>query len=493
MSLKIEYFLKNYLLNFKTQREKGSAYLLQETDGKYGFKLNVGNRDFTLNIEKTRRLDVPERYVLMNLDKGETCNLLCFYEVRGIGTGSTLFKSSKGLSIVAYSEGVGGNVEVNVGVNLIDEVFYHLSGLEEYEKECNGKKIRSYYWGDIDKTANEPLVDDFYNLFAEIINTVLEKLNSPENIQRKLESFNVSLTHDVDAIQKDYYTSIRYLAFLLFTLIKKCDFNAVSKMRRYFNHSSNFNRITDVMHTEEGFGYRSTFFLYSNVSKGGFLPRVIDRFIDPAYDITNGSVLTSVRDVFDGAGFEVGLHSSYMAARSYELLEEEFSLLQRLLSQTVISNRNHFLNFSLIHTPLMLEKVGIKCDTTFYYNNVCGFIRHKTCSPFYFYSHLSNRIVDVIEIPTVVMDSTLFNHLGCTEEEAYKESIKVLDKVRGRNGLVCINWHSETSAPEYGWHSTYKDVLKWIKDNGAHSYTIKEVYHRLKGDEAYNGTVVNTG
>jgi len=482
MGRKTKYFLKNYLLNFGFKKDKCPAYSLQETERYYRFGTNVRGRNIIFNIAKTRKLDVSEKCVLKNACKENTHTLLCCYEVREAGPGIPLFRSSKGFNVATYCKDVKGGIEVDVGVNLIDEVFYHLSAMGEYKRESNREKIQPYYFEGADRTVNEPLVDDFYNLFTDAVNTVLERFDISEGMQRKLDGFNVSLTHDVDAIKKDYRTSMKYLSFLVFTFARKWDFNAVRRMYRYLSHDSDFNRIIDIVHMEKGFGDKSTFFLYSNVVKKGLLSRVVEGFVGPSYDIRDSSVLADIRDVFNEAGFEVGLHSSYPAALNYELLEEEFDLLKRLSHNTVISNRNHFLNFSLTRTPLMLEKAGIKCDTTFYYNNICGFMRHKTCSPFYFYSHQDNRIVDVIEIPTVIMDSTLFNYLSCTDEDAYEKSIEILDKVRERKGVVCINWHNETSAPEYGWYSTYQDVLRWMKDNGACTYTIKEVYDRLTSE-----------
>lgn len=491
MRLKTEYFLKNYLLNFKAKKDRYSAYSLPETGKYYKLKMTVGNKSIIFNIVKTEKLDAPVNHVLTSMYKEQIHTLLCFYGTRETGDGDVLFMSGNDLKIAACNIDDKGNAEVNIGVNLIDEVFYHLSAIEEYNKEANGKDARPYYSGDAGKSTNEPLVDDFYNLFTDIINTCLEKLGVTEGMQRKLNGFNISLTHDVDAIRKNYFTSLRYLSFLAARFAKKLDFNAFGRIFRYLAHKSDFNQIINIMLLEKDFDYRSTFFFYSKAAKGGFSSRIIDKFIDPSYDMSS-SAYSGIRNIFSEAEFEAGLHGSYAAARDYELLMEELKLLKGLSRTAITANRNHFLNFSSVHTPLLLEKAGIKCDTTFYYNNVCGFLRHKTCSPFYFYSHTENRIVDVIEIPTVIMDSTLFNYLNCTDETAYKKSIEILDKVKRRNGVVCINWHNETSTPEYGWYSTYKDVIKWIKDNSATAYTIGEVYNRLV-TEGFDGATVNTG
>lgn len=491
MQHRTEYFLKNYLLNFKFRRNKLFIYPLQSTERYYRLRINIKDKSIIFNIIRTGKIEQPKRHVLINPHKSKMHTLFCCYGIEKVeSSDGTVLKLEEGFDVITCCNGCG-DIEVSIGVNLIDEIFYHLSAIEEYEKESYGKNVKSYYFKDSSEPINEPLVDDFYNLFTDVVNEVFEKFDISESIQRKLNTFSISLTHDVDVIKKNYYTTARYLFLLAAGFARKFDFYTIRKMRRYLMHNSDFNQISNIMHMEKGFGYKSTFFLYSNAAKDGFIAKVVDKFINPSYDIKNNGIFTNIQNAFNEAGCEIGLHSSYLAAKNYEFFQKEFNLLKNLSDGEIISNRDHFLNFSLAHTPLLLERVGVKCDATFYYNNICGFMRHKTCSPFYFYSHIDNRIVDVVEMPTVVMDSTLFNYLNCTEETAYKMSVEILNKVKKRNGVVCINWHNETSAPEYGWYSVYKDVLRWMKDSGASAYTIKEVYERLT-EEDYDGAIINT-
>jgi len=88
-------------------------------------------------------------------------------------------------------------------------------------------------------------------------------------------------------------------------------------------------------------------------------------------------------------------------------------------------------------------------------------------------------MLEVVEMPTVVMDATLYNYFNLTDEEAYKESTAILEKVRERNGVACINWHNETAAPEYQWHNSYRNTLKWMKTNRVSGCTIKDAYKEL--------------
>ena len=90
------------------------------------------------------------------------------------------------------------------------------------------------------------------------------------------------------------------------------------------------------------------------------------------------------------------------------------------------------------------------------------------------YSMIKKKKAPEIQMPLRALANVKYD-----PKQGYFE---ILDKVMERKGVVCINWHNETSAPEYGWYSTYQDVLRWMKDNGACTYTIKEVYDRLTSE-----------
>jgi hypothetical protein len=90
------------------------------------------------------------------------------------------------------------------------------------------------------------------------------------------------------------------------------------------------------------------------------------------------------------------------------------------------------------------------------------------------------------------MDATLYNYSGLSDADAFEESKTILDKVRERNGVACINWHNETAAPEYQWHNSYKATLEWMKTNGVSGCAIRDTYRELVSED-HNGSVINAG
>jgi hypothetical protein len=488
-----DYFLRNVFLNFRFRAKSLIRQESTEAPQSYGFVLLMGERIITVRISRTVREGTYREHVLTNVLNNKVHRMCCHYGVEGVSeVGQALMRRSDSMPVASFEER-GAEIDLRIGINLVDETFRHLSALEEYQRTAEARRDRGSYWADESSDdVNEPLVDDLYILFADTLNTVFASTGISNSLERKAKTATICLTHDVDALRKNKYTSLRYLSFLSAGALKKGDPGLIKKMMRYMSMHSDFNQIGNITGEEAAFGFASTFFVYSKVGKRGALAGLRSALIDPAYDVANDKVLGAIKRAMDLSGIEVGLHCSYSAATDGDSFRQEMAALETCISGPVLSARNHFLNFSVINTPLIQERAGIRCDATFYYNNVNGFLRHKTCSPFYFYSHTQNRALEVVEIPTVLMDATLYNYSGLSDADAFEESKTILDKVRERNGVACINWHNETAAPEYQWHNSYKATLEWMKTNGVSGCAIRDTYRELVSED-HNGSVINAG
>lgn len=488
-----DYFLRNVFLNFGFRTRCRVRLGSSDGSASYGIVLLMGERIITVNISRTAGEGTYREHELTNVMNNKVHGICCRYGIEDVsGVGRALMKGAGAMSVASF-EDRGAEIDVRIGVNLVDETFHHLSALDEYQRTGGAHRPRGSYWSDEGKDdVNEPLVDDLYMLFADTLNTVFASAGICNSLERKLKTATICLTHDVDAIRKNRYTTLRYLSFLSTGVLKKGDLNLLGRMMQYMTVHSDFNQMDSIAGMEAGFGFTSTFFVYSKVAKRGFLTGLASVLIDPTYDVSAGSVLRTIKRAIDLSGIEVGLHCSYSAALDGDSFREEMAVLEACISGPVLSARNHFLSFSVIDTPLIQERAGIRCDATFYYNNVNGFLRHKTCSPFYFYSHTENRTLEVVEVPTVLMDATLYNYSGLTDAGAFEESRSILEKVRKRNGVASINWHNETAAPEYQWHNSYRDTLEWMKSNGLSGCAVRDAYRELVSEDD-SGSVINAG
>lgn len=483
MSEKVSYFLKNYLLNHSVQ-DGIRLYISQVLESKeyYTIRLLINEHKTRLIVGKTQKINGSKNKLsLINICSGENIQISCNYYQQHPPSKLNLVKSIDGNNVVSYEIKPSGTIQFFIGINIIDEVFNHLAAVNEFENEI-AKKKQQPYCQTISPEDNEPIVDEYYLLFSNIINSAFRKIIGSAIFRKKNDNFNVCLTHDIDIIKKNHLSTLRYLSMLGYQYLSGKNNGVKNRIKKYLRNRSDFNQVTNIIDKEKEAGFNSTFFVHSKTDCLPFSRRFTTIGIDPLYRIGNNDQFVKIFQECMERGSEIGLHASYFAANNFEVLNSELKSLAIYSGHNILSNRNHFLNFSLQKTPDVLDKAGIKCDASFYYNNIGGFLRHKTCSPFYLFSHLAGKTLEVVEFPTVIMDSTLFNYQNHTAGAALEESILILDKVKKYRGIVCINWHAETATPEYGWHAIYDEILKWISKNNGKAEIMKNIYSAITMD-----------
>lgn len=164
-------------------------------------------------------------------------------------------------------------------------------------------------------------------------------------------------------------------------------------------------------------------------------------------------------------GWEVGLHGSFDSYDSPDLLLEEKNRLEAISGLPVLSTRQHWLRLSLKNTWRIQAAAGVKADTTLGYNDCVGF-RAGTASPFHPYDFDGEKKYQLVEVPMVLMDGTLFDHCRMDDDEALERSLEILGEVKKFNGCVAINWHQRTPSSDYKWYWVYQEILAWITENG---------------------------
>ena len=109
-----------------------------------------------------------------------------------------------------------------------------------------------------------------------------------------------------------------------------------------------------------------------------------------------------------------------MAALETHLNGEQLKTeIKKLNTDSVIGNRFHFLMFDPLKSVSVLEDSNIEYDTSFKFCRTIGF-RRGTCFPFYLYNFETDNISPVVEIPLIVMDSSLSNekYMGLSKEDS---------------------------------------------------------------------------
>jgi peptidoglycan/xylan/chitin deacetylase (PgdA/CDA1 family) len=177
----------------------------------------------------------------------------------------------------------------------------------------------------------------------------------------------------------------------------------------------------------------------------------------------------SVREIGDqlrmvrGAGNEIGLHGGHAAYNNTDVMAREKQRLEGAMGGTVSGYRNHYLRFRTPETWQLLQQQGFAYDTTFGYSDSIGF-RNGMCHPFRPIDPATGTFMDIVELPLVVMDISLFDHMKLAYDNALELWQQTVNKVKACNGMFTMLWHNTYPTVPL---SVYGDLVQRLRDQGA--------------------------
>jgi hypothetical protein len=82
-----------------------------------------------------------------------------------------------------------------------------------------------------------------------------------------------------------------------------------------------------------------------------------------------------------------------------------------------------------------------------------------------------------MELPMHVMDTALFypNYLNLTPAGAREAIRPLIENAKHLGGVMTVNWHDRSVAPERLWDSSYEELLEQLKVSGACFLTAGQV------------------
>ena len=165
--------------------------------------------------------------------------------------------------------------------------------------------------------------------------------------------------------------------------------------------------------------------------------------------------------VLRGAGCEIGLHGIDAWLDSAKGLEER-ERVSLVAGASVMGVRMHWLYFDE-RAPERLDQAGFTYDSTFGYNETVG-LRAGTMQAFKPLS--AGRL---LELPLSIMDTALFypSRLNLTPKAASRAVSRLVDDAERYGGVLTINWHDRSLAPERLWGEFYIELLDDLKRKSA--------------------------
>ncbi|RLI05515.1 hypothetical protein DRO22_02645, partial [Candidatus Bathyarchaeota archaeon] len=78
---------------------------------------------------------------------------------------------------------------------------------------------------------------------------------------------------------------------------------------------------------------------------------------------------------------------------------------------------------------------------------------------------VTNKEIDILEIPLTIMDCTLFDYMKLDMEGAWKTTKLLIDVTEKYNGVITILWHNTYMVDEM--LKFYEKILKYCHEKNA--------------------------
>mgnify|MGYP005841445785 CR=1 FL=1 len=330
--------------------------------------------------------------------------------------------------------------------------------------------------------VGRPVVDEAARSLAALLGEVLPPENQPKPLtpwggevtaggNAHGLPFAVCLTHDLDSIRKfqGFRATMGSLRREAALHPGRWLSQATSSMVKGDPH---WQALAGLC-TPEWIGeQRPTFFVVT----GGNHP------LDPPYTL-DPKALEGLRIIPHAAGAPqacIGLHPSYNAGRHPAQLREQIEAFQEVFGTAPQIARIHYLRWDPLRTPRMLAESGFRVDSTLGWSDRPGF-RAGTCLPFALAHPLRNEALPILEIPLVVMDTTLCLHQQLTVDAALDATRQLALAVQKVGGVLTVLQHPHLAcdAPQDNWHRWWTVLVQELQATpGAQFMTLSEVAER---------------
>jgi hypothetical protein len=157
------------------------------------------------------------------------------------------------------------------------------------------------------------------------------------------------------------------------------------------------------------------------------------------------------------AGREVGVHG-IDAWCDVDQGVVERRVIRDITGRDDLGIRMHWLYFG-DDSPSILERAGYAYDSTMGFNDAVGY-RNGTTQVF-----RPHGASTLLELPLNVQDTALLfpGRMHLSESEALERCDRLIDNATGFGGVLTINWHDRSLAPERNWDDVYRELLTRLR------------------------------
>jgi len=453
--------IEEFFQLFKTPWElynKDNIYDIVITTGDFIQDINAkliiifGSEQKSFDLENNLKSTIEKEEKILKF------NNLKFPVYKGLAIFKTRENSLIDVELNSYSAGIEVicNYQriVRIGYNIFDEIEYILT---------TGQPI---------KYATIPTVEIHIQILRDlIINSGLPFIEIPP-VPRGYD-FIACLTHDVDfggiRNYKFDHTMFGFIYRAIFVSFINLFKRNIKLKKLYANFKAVFflplvylRLIKDFwldfkQYMEIERDCKSTYFFLPFKNRPGLIDgKQAPNWRASKYDIIDGCAFV---EELKSHGHEIGLHG-IDAWNDYEKGIEERLLISSITGTSEIGVRMHWLfyNQSSIKN---LEEARFLYDSTLGYNDAIGYWAGTS----QVFKH--PQVEKILELPLNIQDTALFygNRMDLNEEDAFNSCKHLINNFKLFGGVLVLNWHQRSLAPERLWKDFYLRLLAYIKES----------------------------
>lgn len=264
-------------------------------------------------------------------------------------------------------------------------------------------------------------------------------------------------SHDVD------YPEIRRFLEPLRIMLRK-GFSGISAATDVILGKKNYWNFPLWVEMEKNLKFRSAFYFVP--IQGSLLAYALGR-PDPFYDIKS-EPFRSLFQFLSDEGFEIGLHSSYLAFTDIKKIETERQVLQEVSGKEIGGNRHHYWHLDPNDPESTLkfhEQAGLKYDTSLTHERFLGW-RRCLSWPFFPFHQKERRELKTLQIQTAWMDDHLFGYAKNNPGDR-REALRFITNIAAdQGGCILVDVHDYVFDDQLftGWSKTYFWLMEHILD-----------------------------
>lgn len=345
--------------------------------------------------------------------------------------------------------------EGDVGFDLFAAVFYLLTRYEEYlshQKDVYGRYAHENSIAFKEGFLNLPLI----NIWLEDFRKLLSEKNPQFSILNS--QFKFFPTYDIDMAwsfrNKGFKRNFGNVALLF----SKAQFRkAVHRIKVIRGKKQDpFDAYEWMNELHQQFDLHPIYFFLVAKETGKY---------DKNIDASNSEFQQLVQSI--AAKYRIGLHPSWASGDTPSLLTKEKTALEQIISEPVISSRQHFIRFDLPTTYRRLLALGISNEYSMGYGSINGF-RASVATMFHWYDLKNEEKTSLRIHPFCFMDANSYYEQKSSPDEALNELMHYYNVIKSVNGTFVTIWHNSflgTDEEFTGWKEIYHQFVSSISNS----------------------------